>query len=140
MPQTEIQKEPSSRRRRFRGVVTSAKMQKTLVIEIERRVKHPDFEKYLKRVTVLKAHDEKGEGKAGDLVEVEETRPISKTKRWRLVRVVRKAYRDDGGLSRLTVEAESQARREAKAQALAKAKAEKAAQAKEPEGEEGDDA
>lgn len=140
MPQTGIQKEPSSRRRRFRGVVTSAKMQKTLVIEIERRVKHPDFEKYLKRVTVLKAHDEKGEGKAGDLVEVEETRPISKTKRWRLVRVVRKAYRDDGGLSRLTVEAESQARREAKAQALAKAKAEKAAQAKESEGEEGDDA
>lgn len=139
MPQTEI-KESESRRRRFRGVVTSAKMQKTLVVEIERRVKHPEFEKYLKRLTVLKAHDEKGEGKTGDLVEVEETRPLSKTKRWRLVRVVRKAYRDEGGLSRLTVEAESQARREAKAQALAKAKAEKAAQTKEPEGAEGDDA
>lgn len=138
MPQTEI-KESESRRRRFRGVVTSAKMQKTLVVEIERRVKHPEFEKYLKRLTVLKAHDEKGEGKTGDLVEVEETRPLSKTKRWRLVRVVRKAYRDEGGLSRLTVEAESQARREAKVQALAKAKAEKAA-TEEPEGAGGDDA
>jgi small subunit ribosomal protein S17 len=73
------------------GTVTSAKMQKTIVVSVDRKVRHPMFEKLLNRPTTLKAHDEKGEAKEGDLVELRETRPLSATKRWRLVRVVRKA-------------------------------------------------
>jgi small subunit ribosomal protein S17 len=73
------------------GVVTSAKMQKTIVVRVDRKVRHKQFEKLLNRPTALKAHDEKGEAKVGDLVEVRETRPLSATKRWRLVRVVRQA-------------------------------------------------
>lgn len=137
MPQAE-KKIHVERRRQFQGVVTSSRMQKTIAVSVERHVKHPIFEKYLKRITVLKAHDEKGEAKAGDLVEIEETRPLSRTKRWRLLRVVRKAYRDDGTLRGLTVEAESQARREAKAKALAQKAASQEAAPK--GGEEGDDA
>jgi small subunit ribosomal protein S17 len=71
------------------GVVTSDKMQKTITVVIERLAKHPLYLKYVRERTVLKAHDEKNEAKAGDLVEVAFTRPLSKTKRWTLVRVVR---------------------------------------------------
>ncbi len=136
MPQAE-KKVHAERRRQFRGVVTSDRMQKTIAVSVERHVKHPVFEKYMKRVTVLKAHDEKGEAKAGDLVEIEETRPLSKTKRWRLLRVVRKAYRDDGTLAGLSVEAESKARHEAKRQTRAqKASVQPSTEAE----QEGDDA
>ncbi len=138
MPQT-ANNPHIERRRRFQGVVTSDRMQKTVSVSIERHVKHPIFEKYLKRLTVLKAHDEKEEAKAGDLVEIEETRPISKTKRWRVLRVVRKAYRDDGTLAGLTVEAESRARREAKKQTRAQKAAAQPAAGK-GEDQEGDDA
>ena len=71
------------------GVVTSDKMQKTITIVVERLVKHPFYKKYVRERTVLKAHDEKNEAKTGSLVEVEFTRPLSKTKRWNLVRVLR---------------------------------------------------
>ena len=71
------------------GVVTSDKMQKTITVVVDRLVKHPLYKKYVKERTVLKAHDEKNEAKVGAVVEVELTRPLSKTKRWNLVRVLR---------------------------------------------------
>jgi len=78
-------------RRLFRGQVTSNKMQKTLVVEVRRKVRHPLYEKFVSKRTKLYAHDEKSEAKIGDVVEVVQTRPLSKTKCWRLVRVVQKA-------------------------------------------------
>ena len=78
-------------RKVMRGMVTSNKMSKTLVIQIDRKVKHPMYEKFVARKTKLYAHDEKSEAKVGDIVEVCQTRPLSKLKRWRLVRIVQKA-------------------------------------------------
>src|SRR3954471_22118729 len=73
------------------GVVTSDKMNKTRRVEIPRLVKHPRYGKYIKRRTICKVHDENNESHTGDLVEIMETRPLSKTKCWRLVRIVRKS-------------------------------------------------
>lgn len=73
------------------GVVTSDKMQKTRRVEIPRLVKHPRYGKYIKRRTICHIHDEKNESHKGDTVEIMETRPLSKTKHWRLLRVVTKA-------------------------------------------------
>jgi small subunit ribosomal protein S17 len=73
------------------GVVTSDKMNKTRRVEIPRLVKHPRYGKYIKRRTICKVHDEKNESHKGDTVEIMETRPLSKTKHWRLVRIVTKA-------------------------------------------------
>ncbi len=70
------------------GVVTSDKMNKTIVVEVERRVPHPRFKKIVRRTTKFHAHDEKEEAKIGDKVRIMETRPLSKTKRWRLVEVL----------------------------------------------------
>src|SRR5262245_43701451 len=70
------------------GVVTSDKMQKTITVKVERLVKHPKYGKYVRRFSVLKAHDPESTAKVGDKVEVEFTRPLSKTKRWRLVRAL----------------------------------------------------
>lgn len=70
------------------GVVTSAKMNKTRRVEVPRLLKHPKYGKYLRRKTVCVVHDEKNESGLGDSVEIMETRPLSKTKRWRLIRVV----------------------------------------------------
>jgi len=78
-------------RKVMRGTVTSNKMQKTVVIEVMRKVRHPLYEKYLSRRTKLYAHDENNEAKIGDIVEVMQTRPLSKLKRWRLLRVVQRA-------------------------------------------------
>lgn len=72
------------------GVVSSNKMDKTIVVEIERKVKHPLYGKFVKKTTKFHAHDEKNECSIGDLVKIMETRPLSKTKRWRLVEVVEK--------------------------------------------------
>ena len=85
------QAEPRARRRVAVGVVTSDKMNKTRRVEIPRLVKHPRYGKYIKRRTVCYAHDETNETHNGDTVEIMETRPLSKTKNWRLVRVVKKA-------------------------------------------------
>ncbi|GAX62267.1 30S ribosomal protein S17 [Candidatus Scalindua japonica] len=71
------------------GVVSSNKMLKTITVKAERRVKHPKYGKYVKRVTVYKAHDEENKAVNGDRVEIVESRPISKDKRWRLVRIVK---------------------------------------------------
>ena len=81
----------SMRRRTYVGVVTGDKMDKTIVVSVERLVLHPVFHKYIRRSTVVKAHDASDEDGAGDRVEIVETRPISKSKRFRLVRVVTKA-------------------------------------------------
>ena len=73
------------------GVVTSNKMTKTVVVAVERKVKHPLYGKFVKKTTKFHAHDEKDECTIGDIVKIMETRPLSKTKRWRLVEVVEKA-------------------------------------------------
>lgn len=79
-------------RRKIRvGKVVSAKMMKSIVVAIERKVPHPLYKKYFRRTSKLMAHDEKGEAKLGDIVKIMETRPLSKSKRWRLVEVVTKA-------------------------------------------------
>jgi small subunit ribosomal protein S17 len=73
------------------GVVTSDKMAKTITVVVERKVKHPIYGKFIKKTTKFHAHDEKEECGVGDVVTIMETRPLSKTKRWRLVEVVEKA-------------------------------------------------
>jgi small subunit ribosomal protein S17 len=72
------------------GVVTSNKMTKTITVAVERKVKHPMYGKFLKKTTKFHAHDEKNECSIGDTVKIMESRPLSKTKRWRLVEVVEK--------------------------------------------------
>ncbi len=73
------------------GLVTSSKMNKTITVSVERKVMHPKYGKYLKKSTKFHAHDEKNECGIGDTVTIEETRPLSKTKRWRLVSIIEKA-------------------------------------------------
>jgi small subunit ribosomal protein S17 len=72
------------------GVVTSNLMAKTITVEVERKVKHPIYGKFVKKTTKFHAHDEKDECSIGDVVKIMETRPLSKSKRWRLVEVVEK--------------------------------------------------
>ncbi|HEY2643126.1 MAG TPA: 30S ribosomal protein S17 [Galbitalea sp.] len=74
-----------------RGYVTSDKMEKTIVVEVEDRVKHPLYGKVIRRTSKVKAHDENNSAGIGDLVLINETRPLSSTKRWRLVEVLEKA-------------------------------------------------
>jgi len=78
-------------RRTVTGVVTADKMEKTVRVRIERLVSHPQFSKVLRKHYVCYAHDEKSEAKMGDRVELMESRPLSKLKHWRLVRVVERA-------------------------------------------------
>jgi small subunit ribosomal protein S17 len=73
------------------GEVISNKMAKTIVVRVKRRFQHPRFKKVITSYKKLYAHDEKGEAKPGDQVRIEETRPLSKTKRWRLVEIVERA-------------------------------------------------
>ena len=73
------------------GKVVSDKMDKTIVVAVEDKVKHPLYKKIVKRTYKLKAHDENNECKIGDTVKVMETRPLSKDKRWRLVEIMEKA-------------------------------------------------
>jgi small subunit ribosomal protein S17 len=73
------------------GRVVSAKMQKSILVAIERRVPHPKYKKYFKQTTKLMAHDEKRQAGVGDMVKIMETRPLSAHKRWRLVEVLEKA-------------------------------------------------
>jgi len=70
------------------GMVVSDRMDKTVVVRVERLVPHPVYKKYVKRRTTYKAHDEKNEYRAGDRVEIVETRPVSKGKRWRVSRLI----------------------------------------------------
>jgi len=73
------------------GMVVSDKMEKTIVVELEDRVKHPRYSKVIRRTTKVKAHDENGTAGVGDRVLLAETRPLSATKRWRLVTVLERA-------------------------------------------------
>ena len=73
------------------GTVVSDKMQKTVVVAIERRVPHPTYGKMITRTKHFKAHDEQNASKAGDVVRIMETRPLSKDKRWRVVEIVERA-------------------------------------------------
>jgi small subunit ribosomal protein S17 len=92
MADTENSKATTRATRKTRvGLVVSDKMQKTVVVAIERRVPHPVYGKMMTRTTRLKAHDEENQAKAGDMVRIMETRPMSKDKRWRLVEIVSRA-------------------------------------------------
>lgn len=79
-----------SKVRTLQGKVISAKMDKSIVVAIERKVKHPLYGKFMKRTTKLHAHDETNQCAEGDIVSVKECRPLSKTKSWALVEIVRK--------------------------------------------------
>jgi small subunit ribosomal protein S17 len=83
--------EHRSKRKTAVGVVTSDKMNKTRRVEIPRLVRHPKYNKYIKRRTICYVHDEANASRKGDTVEIMETRPMSKMKHWRLVQVVAKA-------------------------------------------------
>ena len=87
---TEITTERSLRKTRV-GVVTSNKMDKTITVAVVRKLKHPKYGKFLKKTKKFHAHDEKNECNIGDTVKIMETRPLSATKRWRLVEIVEKA-------------------------------------------------
>jgi len=80
--------ERQRRRIAVRGVVKSSKMDKTIVVEVKRLVQHPRFRKYIKRTTSYYAHDEANRAREGDVVEIVQTRPLSKLKRWRLVKIL----------------------------------------------------
>lgn len=73
------------------GVVVSNKMDKSILVAIQRKVAHPIYKKYFKKTTKLMAHDENNETSMGDIVKIMETRPLSKRKKWRLVEIVKKA-------------------------------------------------
>ena len=87
-----------SRRRSVQGTVSSDKMDKTITVSVERLFKHPKYKKYIRKHSKVQAHDERNEAGVGDMVELMECRPLSKPKRWRLVRVVEKA-KFEGGVS-----------------------------------------
>jgi small subunit ribosomal protein S17 len=89
MEQTTL--EPRGRRKTRIGTVTSNKMEKTITISVERKVKHALYGKFLKKTSKFMAHDEKNECTIGDTVKIMETRPLSKNKCWRLVEVLEKA-------------------------------------------------
>jgi small subunit ribosomal protein S17 len=90
MTKTEAAPQRGTRKTRL-GRVVSDKMQKTVVVAIERRVPHPVYGKMVTRTRKVKAHDEENSAKTGDLVRIAETRPLSKDKRWRLIEIVDRA-------------------------------------------------
>ena len=73
------------------GLVVSNKMEKSIIVQVERRVKHPKYGKFVKKTSTFAAHDEKNECGIGDTVRISETRPLSKTKCWRLVEIIERA-------------------------------------------------
>jgi small subunit ribosomal protein S17 len=91
MAATEKQAEEKKVQRTLTGAVTSSAMDKTVTVMIERRIKHPVYGKYITRSTKLHVHDEKNECGEGDVVVIEQCRPMSKTKSWSLVSIVEKA-------------------------------------------------
>jgi small subunit ribosomal protein S17 len=85
------------RRKVLQGTVVSDKMDKTITVTVERVLKHPKYKKYVRRNKKYHAHDEDGSAGIGDRVEIMESRPLSKIKRWRLVRIIEKAALPAGG-------------------------------------------
>ena len=90
-PATETPAKKRGERKTREGMVVSDKMTKTIVVELEDRVKHPRYSKVIRRTTKVKAHDENGTAGVGDRVLLAETRPLSATKRWRLVSILERA-------------------------------------------------
>lgn len=90
MEQVQLETERNARKERI-GRVVSDKMDKSITVAIERKVKHPKYGKFMKKTTKLMAHDEKNECGIGDTVKIMETRPLSKNKRWRLLEIIEKA-------------------------------------------------
>ncbi len=88
---TQTQDNPLSRRRHTTGTVVSDKMDKTVVVRVDRVFKHPKFKKTIRRSKKYHCHDEQNQSKSGDFVEMRETRPLSKNKRFTLVRIVKAA-------------------------------------------------
>ncbi|MGE4234527.1 MAG: 30S ribosomal protein S17 [Bacteriovoracia bacterium] len=88
---TEVKTEQTGRKRRLRGLVVSTKMQKTIVVKVDRHVKHSRYAKYLLRSKKYLAHDETSQAKQGDMVEIIESRPLSKSKRWALREVLKRS-------------------------------------------------
>jgi small subunit ribosomal protein S17 len=78
-------------KRQVNGIIVSNKMDKTVVVQVERLVKHPLYKKYIRRRNKFMAHDKDNACQIGDRVEISESRPLSKTKRWRVVRIIEKA-------------------------------------------------
>jgi len=78
-------------KKRLHGVVSSDRMDKTIVVRVQRTLKHPRYGKYIRRHSKLVAHDAHNEARIGDRVEIEQTRPLSRRKHWRLVRMLRRA-------------------------------------------------
>jgi small subunit ribosomal protein S17 len=95
---TQKQEHPRGRQQEVVGEVISAKMDKTISVKIFRRVRHEKYGKYQKKTSVFKAHDEKNVAKNGDMVRIQMTRPLSKTKRWRLMEVVEKGQQELEGV------------------------------------------
>ena len=91
MPETTTTTEPTSGKRILQGIVTRDKTAKTRRVEVQRLVRHPKYGKYIKQRTICYVHDEKNDSHLGDTVEIIESRPLSKTKRWALVKIVTKA-------------------------------------------------
>lgn len=94
MSEAQVQPEAlaeAAKRKEKIGVVVSSKMDKTVVIAVERKVKHPIYGKFIKKTSKFAVHDEKNEVNVGDTILVVETRPLSKTKRWRLVSILQRA-------------------------------------------------
>ena len=86
-----MQSNPRTKRKERVGVVISDKMDKTITVQVERVSHHPVYNKSIRTATKFKAHDEVNTAKVGDVVRIQETRPLSKTKRWRLVEVVKRS-------------------------------------------------
>ncbi|MFH1377186.1 MAG: 30S ribosomal protein S17 [Planctomycetota bacterium] len=94
-------------RKNIDAVVTSTKMQKTIVVETSHRVKHPKYKKFLSRSTKYYVHDEKNEARVGDIVRISETKPLSKLKRWRLIEILKRAPQIDALLGDVAVAAQT---------------------------------
>ena len=90
-PAESVTSEARGRRKERVGKVVSDKMDKTIIVTLTRQVPHPLYKKYFKKTTKFVAHDEKNDAKTGDTVRIMETRPLSKTKRWRVVEVLERA-------------------------------------------------
>jgi small subunit ribosomal protein S17 len=88
---TSVEAGERGRRKARTGVVVSDKMDKTVLVSIDRQIRHPLYRKIVRRSSKLAAHDERNEAHVGDTVRVVETRPLSKTKRWRVVEIVERA-------------------------------------------------
>lgn len=91
MTETTTARKPRKPRKQKTGIVTSNKMDKTIVISVERKVMHPKYGKFVKKTSKFMAHDEKNECGIGDMVRIMETKPFSKNKTWRLVEIIEKA-------------------------------------------------